>query len=64
MQWTSNSTPRPKKVRLQKSKVKIMLVTFSDKQDVSHIEFVPEGQTDNSAFYFEVIGRLLKRIPG
>jgi hypothetical protein len=38
-----------------------MLVTFFDKQDVIHKEFVPEGQTANSAFYVEVIGRLLKR---
>jgi hypothetical protein len=29
---------------------------------VIHTEVVPEGQTFNSAFYVEVIGRLLKRI--
>jgi hypothetical protein len=33
-----------------------------DKQCVIHREFVPEGQIVNSAFYAEVIGRLLKRI--
>jgi hypothetical protein len=41
---------------LQKSKIEIRLITFFDK------EFVPEGQIVNSAFYVEVIGRLLKRI--
>jgi hypothetical protein len=30
---------------------------------VIHKEFVPEGQTVNSAFSVEVFGRLLKRIP-
>jgi hypothetical protein len=39
-----------------------MLITFSDKQGVIHKKIVPEGQTVNSAYYFEVIGRLLKRI--
>jgi hypothetical protein len=39
-----------------------MLITFFDKYDAIHEEFVPEGQTVNSAFYVEVIGRLLKRI--
>jgi hypothetical protein len=29
---------------------------------VIHEDFVPEGLTVNSAFYVEVIGRLLKRI--
>jgi hypothetical protein len=29
---------------------------------VIHKEFVPEGQTVNSAFYIEFIGRLFKRI--
>jgi hypothetical protein len=29
--------------RLQKSKSKTMLITFFDKQDVIHEEFVPEG---------------------
>jgi hypothetical protein len=33
-----------------------------DKQGVIHKEFVPEGQTVSSAFWVEVIGRLLKRV--
>jgi hypothetical protein len=61
-QWTSKISPRPKKFRLQNSKIKTMLITFSDKQGVTHKEFVPEGQRVNSAFYVEVIGRLLNRI--
>jgi hypothetical protein len=63
MQWTSkSSSPRPKKFCLQKSKFKTMLITFLDKHGVIHKEFVPEGQRVNSAFYVELIGRLLKCI--
>jgi hypothetical protein len=50
MQWTSKSLPRPKKFRLQKSKIKTTLITLFDKQGVIHKEFVPEGQRVNSAF--------------
>jgi hypothetical protein len=39
-----------------------MLIIFFGKLGVIHKEFVPEGQTVNTAFYIEVIGRLLKRI--
>jgi hypothetical protein len=39
-----------------------MLITFFDRESIVHKEFVPEGQTVNSAFHVEVIGRLLKRI--
>jgi transposase len=61
MQWTSKSSPRPKKFRSQESKIKTMLITLFDKQVVIHKGFVPEGPV-HSAFYVEVIGRLLKRI--
>jgi hypothetical protein len=62
LQQTSKSSPRPKKFRLLKSIIKTMLITFFDKQGVVHKEFVPKGHTVCSAFYIEVIGRLLKRI--
>jgi hypothetical protein len=62
LQWTSKSSPRPKKFCLQKSEIKTMLITFFDKQGVIQEEFVSEQQRVNSAFYVEVIGGLLKRI--
>jgi hypothetical protein len=61
MQWTSKSSPSPKKFPLQMSKIKTTLITFFGQQGVIHKELVLEGQTGNSAFYVEVIGRLLKR---
>jgi histone-lysine N-methyltransferase SETMAR len=48
--------------RLKKFKIKTMLITLFNTQVVIHKEFVPEGRTVNSAFFVEVIGRLLKRI--
>jgi hypothetical protein len=47
---------------MQKSKIKTMLITFFDKNGVIHKEFVPDRSRDNSAFYIEVIRRLLKCI--
>ena len=35
----------PRKVRLQKSKVKTMLITFFDSEGMIHNKFVPEGST-------------------
>jgi hypothetical protein len=62
MEWRSPSSPRPKKSRLQKSKVKTMLIAFFDSDGIIHKEFVPAGQTVNSAFYEDVLKRLLRRI--
>jgi hypothetical protein len=36
---------KAQKFRLQKSKIKTMLITYFDKQGVIHKEFVPEGQS-------------------
>jgi len=62
MEWRSPPSPRPKKSRLQKSKVKTMLIVFFDSDSIIHKEFVPVGQTVNSTFYEEVLKRLLRRI--
>jgi hypothetical protein len=61
MEWRSPSSPRPKKSRLQKSKVKTMLIASFDSDNIIHKEFIPAGQTVNSAFYEEVLKRLLRR---
>jgi len=62
MEWRSPSSPRTKKCRLQKYKVKTMLIVFFDSDGIIHKEFVPAGQTVNSAFYKEILKRLLRRI--
>ena len=61
-QWKSASSPRPKKARMQRSQVKVMLITFFDHQGMVHHEFVPKGQTVNQHFYKEVLTRLVNKI--
>ena len=48
-QWKSPGSPRPKKARMQKSKLK-MLICFFDQEGIVHWEFVPPGMTVNADF--------------
>ena len=61
-QWKSVSSPRPKKVRMQHSQVKVMQITFVDHLGMVHHEFVPQGQTVNQHFYKEVLTHLVNKI--
>ena len=61
-QWKSPGSPRPKKARMQKSQVKVMLITFFDHQGMVHHEYVPHDQTVNQHFYKEVLTRLMAKI--
>jgi len=61
-EWVGETSPRPKKLKFQRSRIKPMLINFFDSQDVVHKEFVPEGKTVNAEFYKGVMDRLLKRI--
>jgi len=49
-EWKSPASPKDKKVRLQKSNVKTMLVCFYDSKGIIHHEFVPEGQIVTASF--------------
>ncbi|UYV78666.1 hypothetical protein LAZ67_16002325 [Cordylochernes scorpioides] len=60
--WHKKSSPRPKKARMSKSRFKTMIIVFFDIRGIVHCEFVPQGQTVNSAFYLEVLRRLKRRI--
>ena len=55
-EWHSTNSPRPKKARMSKSKIKSMLICFFDIQGVVHKEFVLPGQTVNQTF----IGKSLR----
>ncbi|KAL4083495.1 hypothetical protein QTP88_028811 [Uroleucon formosanum] len=57
-EWHTTSSPRPKKSRVVKSQLKVMLIVFFDNEGLIHWEFVPNGQTVNSSFYIEVLKRL------
>lgn len=61
-EWKRPDEPNPKKSRLEKSKVKTMLICFYDSKGIIHKEFVPPGQTVNAVFYLGVMRRLLSRI--
>ena len=60
--WKSPEDSPPRKVRLQKLKVKTMLITFFDSEGMIHKEFVPEGSTVNEQSYLGMMQRLLTRI--
>ena len=60
--WVGQNSPKPNKLRFQKSRVKKMLIAFFDTEGVIHLEFVPEGQKVNAEFYVVVLDRLLRRI--
>ena len=57
-QWKSPGSPRPKKARQVKSKIKSMLIVFFDCRGIVHREFVPQGQPVNQHFYIDVLRRL------
>jgi len=61
-EWVGEHSPRPKKLRFQKSKVKTMLIEFLDSQGIVHKEFVQEGCTVNAEYYKGVLDRLISRI--
>ena len=44
-EWQTANSPRPKKARMSKSKIKSMLICFFDSHGIVHKEFVPPGQT-------------------
>ena len=44
LQWKSPGSPRPKKVRMSKSKIKVMLITFLTKKDWSITSLCRKGK--------------------
>ena len=56
-QWTSKTSPRPKKACQVRSKIKVLLRVF-DASGVVHYKYLPEGSTVNQTYYIEVLKRL------
>ncbi|GBM99742.1 hypothetical protein AVEN_237668-1 [Araneus ventricosus] len=54
--------PLPKKYRLTKSRIMMLLIAFFDSKCLIHHEFVPAGTTFNAESYEGVLKRLLQRI--
>ena len=57
-QWTSKTSPRPKKACQVRSKIKVLLTVFFDARGVVHHKHLPEGSTVNQTYYIEVLQRL------
>ena len=55
MQWKTTESPRPKKVRMSKSKIKVMLIAFFEQKGLVYHDFVPEGEAVNQYFYQQVL---------
>jgi hypothetical protein len=58
----SPNSPRLKKARQVKSKVKSMLIIFFDIKGIVHNEFVLADQTVNFAHYCDVLRRLRENV--
>jgi len=57
-QWKHSSSPRPKKARQVRSKVKVLLTVFLDPRGVVHHEYAPQGQTVTKEYHEGVLCRL------
>jgi hypothetical protein len=57
-EWVGETSPRPKKLKFQRSRIKIILILFFDSQGVVHKEFVPEGKTGNAECLLKRISRV------
>ena len=49
--WVGEKYSCQKKLKFQRSLIKIILINFFDSQDVVHKEFVPEEKKVNAEFY-------------
>ena len=51
-----------KRIVCKRTKVKTLLIAFSNNKGIIYKEFVPVGQTTNAAFLLGSLNRLLQRI--
>lgn len=57
-QWKHATSPRPKKARQVRSKIKVMLTVFFDCNGVVYHEYAPEGQNITKDYYLEILRRM------
>ena len=51
MHWKIPSSPRQKKARQNKSKLKVLMIVFFEIRGIVHVDWVPEGETVNQGHY-------------
>ena len=49
-EWVDETSPRPKKLKFRRFRIKTMFIIFFDCQGIVHKEIVPEGKTVNAEF--------------
>ena len=64
LEWKSTLSPRPKKVRVFKSKTKVMLIAFFDDHGIVLAEFLSQGQIINQHVYKKILQRLMRLSEG
>ncbi|KAL4154268.1 hypothetical protein QTP88_002093 [Uroleucon formosanum] len=62
MHWKTSASPKLKKARMSKSKLKAMLIVFFDIKGVIMTEWVPQRQTLNQNYYLQVLTTLRERV--
>ena len=62
MQWHHIGSPSPKKFKLAPSAGKVMITVFWDVHGVLLVEYLPKGETINSARYQETLRKLASAI--
>jgi hypothetical protein len=56
--WKTPTSPRMKKAKMRKLKVKAMMIIFFNIRGSVMIEWISEGQTVNKDYYLEVLTKL------
>jgi len=58
MEWRHSGSPRPKKLRVQKSAGKVLASIFWDEGGILLIDYLPNGQTINAEYYSPLLVQL------
>ena len=58
MQWKTRTEPAPKKAKMSRSAVKVMLTVFWDAEGIIMADYLPTGRTMNSEYYSGLIKSL------
>jgi len=58
MEWRHSDSPRPKKIRVQKSAGKVLASIFWDQDGLLLIDYLPNGQTINAEYYSSLLVQL------
>jgi len=61
-QRLGQGSPRPKKARMTRSNMKVMLLVFFHWQGIIHHQFIPRGQTVNKEFFVADLKRLTEAV--